>query len=178
LHAFEAGIPAPFGNAIGLGDAPGRPVRNTCMAHKCARREVVKRAQRFFQGRHPIVGMYLVEVDVIRLQALQAGPDRIHDVPTRCAAIVWSGARRIEHFGRDDDVLARHAEVLQSLAQHAFCVAMGIDVGGVEDIDAGVQAAPHDVVGRRLVHPGDIAIQASLCWRTECHRAEAQFGYE
>ena len=90
--------------------------------------------------------MDLVEIDVFEAEALQAGGDLIHDVAARQADRVRPRAHPPEHFGRDDDVLALHAEVTQRLPELDLRLAFRIDVGGVDEIDAASSARPTSAV--------------------------------
>ena len=66
----------------------------------------------------------LVEVDVIEAEPLQAGGDLIHDVTARQADRVRAGPHAAAHFGGDDHVLARDAEVAQRLAELTLGLAL------------------------------------------------------
>ena len=55
------------------------------------------------------------------------------------------------HLGRDDDILALDAEVAQSLPELNLGLAFGIDIGGVDEIDARFERAADE---RRRASPG------------------------
>ncbi len=117
--------------------------------------ERVECAQRFFDRRDRIVAVNLVEVDVVGLEAAQAGVDRIHDVAARGADIVapWPDARI--HFGRDHHVFTGDLYILERLAEGLLAFALRIDIGGVEEVDAGIERIPDQVVGTGLVDGAD-----------------------
>ena len=82
-------------------------------------------------------------------------------------------AAAASHFGRDDDVFARDFEVFQRLAEHHFRLAFGIDVGGVDEIDARFER-PGDQRGRALLVQGpDGAPEARAA--AEGHAAQTNF---
>ena len=45
-------------------------------------------------------------------------------------------------------------EVLEGLAEGLFAFAFGVDVGGIEEIDAGIDGGLYQLVGSRLVDAG------------------------
>ena len=130
----------------------------------------------FLDRRDGIKAVDLIEIDVIELQPLQAAADLIHDVAARQADVVRARAHAPAHFGGDDHVLALHLEVAQGLAEQDFRLALGIDVGGVDEIDAGFDCSG-DERGRALLFDGsDVAPETGAA--VERHRAEANLGYE
>src|SRR6185312_10800050 len=82
-----------------------------------------------------------------------------------------------EDLGRDDDALARDLEVLQRLPGDLFRAAAGIDVGGVDEVDAGVERAADDALGLLLLQPANLCPHAFVT-AAERHRAEAELGDE
>ena len=108
------------------------------MAHVALPHELVERAHGLLDRRGRIEAVDLVEVDVVELQPLQAGLDPVHDVAARGAARVRARAGLVEDLGRDDHVLARHLEILQRLAGDLLRHAPGVHIGGVDEVDAGV----------------------------------------
>ncbi len=106
--------------------------------------------KRLLDRRDGIEAVDLIEIDVVELQPLQAAGDLIHDMAARQADGVRAGAGAAAHFGGDDHVLARDLEIAQRLAEQHLGLALGIDVGGVDEIDAGFQRAG-DERGRALL---------------------------
>ncbi len=78
---------------------------------------------------------------------------------------------------RDDDVLARHLEVLQRLAGDDLRLAVGVDVGGIDEIDARIERTADELVGVRLLKRADVVPDAAAT-AAEGHRAEAEFRNE
>ncbi len=103
-----------------------------------------------------VVAVDLVEVDVVGLEAAQAGFDGVHDVAAGCADIVASGAGAAVDLGGDDDVFAGDAEVLERLADADLGLALGVDVGGVDEVDAGVEGGLNQLVDARLADVADV----------------------
>ena len=63
-------------------------------------------------------------------------------------------AHGVEDFGGDDELFAAGLELAQELAGDALALAEGVDVGGVEEVDAGFDGALDD--GARFIffqHP-------------------------
>ena len=137
----------------------------------------VERADRFLDRRGGVEAMHLVQVDMVQLQPLQAGLDTLDDVaPRQAARIDAAGAGFAEDLGRHDHILARHLQVLQRLTGDDFRGAAGIDVRGVDEIDAGVERMADQAVGIVLSQITDLAPQLALA--TEGHGAKAQLGNE
>src|SRR5690606_25426057 len=89
----------------------------------------------------------------------------------RQAALVWVLAHLAMHLGGDHHLVARHAEMLQRPAGDLLADAQRIDVGGVEEIDAGVERRLDERAGLGLVeHPVAPAL------RPVGHHAEAEAG--
>jgi hypothetical protein len=82
------------------------------------------------------------------------------------------------HLGGDDDILAPDLEIPDRLAEQFFGLAQGIDVGGVEEVDAGGHGSPYDLVHTVLSEARYLAPQAVLSGWPEGHRSETEFGDE
>ena len=92
-----------------------------------------------------------VHVEAIGLQPRQALVDLLQDVPARQPAIVRPGPDRIEHLRAEEQLLPdRRSLRLQPSADVAFAAAAAVRVGGVEEIDAGIDRAIHQVERLRL----------------------------
>jgi hypothetical protein len=81
--------------------------------------------------------MGLVEVDVVGLQAGQRGVDLLADLGRGEAAIVRVVGHLAEHLGRQDVAVARPAG--EDLPPGGLGGAAAVDVGGVEEVDAGLE---------------------------------------
>lgn len=136
--------------------------------------ERVERLERLGNRGQRIEAVDLVEVDVIHLQPLQAGLGLRHDMGTRSAAGVRAFAHRPQNLGRDHHLVARNAEVADGLTKDPLALAARIDIGGVDEIDAGVEGRLDQRVGLVLAQLADLAPHALRA--AEGHGAEAEFG--
>ncbi len=109
---------------------------------------------------------------MVEAQPLEACLDAVHDVAARRAAIVGARAHAAMHLGRDHHVRALDAQAPQRLAGELLGAALGIDVGGVDEVDAGLERAADDAVDLLLAQLADRLPHARL--PAEGHRAEAQ----
>ena len=98
--------------------------------------------------------MDLVEVDVVGLEALEAGVDGVQNVSAGGADVVAPRTGAAEDLGSDDDVFSGDIQVLQGLAQGLFALALGVDISGVEEVDTGVDGGLDELVGSGLVDYG------------------------
>src|SRR5579864_9064092 len=62
----------------------------------------------------------------------------------RQTSLVGVVAHWAEDLGCNYDTVARRAEVLERAAQNFFAYAVGIDIGGVEEIDAELEGAAQE----------------------------------
>ena len=118
--------------------------------------------------------MDLVKVEMVELQALQAGLDAFHDVIARQAARIDAFCATVaEHLGGDHDVFARYLQVFQRLTGDDFRAAVRIDVGRVDEVDAGLDGAGDELVSFGLPQITDLPVNPVFA--PEGHRAEAKF---
>ncbi|MDT4867197.1 hypothetical protein FQZ97_1020930 [compost metagenome] len=137
--------------------------------------QVVQRAHGFLDGRDRVEAVDLVEVDVVQLQAPEARLHAVHDVVARGAGRVHAlAAGFAQHLGRDHHAVARHLQVLQRLTGDGFGEAVGVHVGGVDEVDAGIERAADEAFGLALLQLADMVPDAGRA--AEGHRAEAEFG--
>jgi hypothetical protein len=94
---------------------------------------------RLLERRRRIDAVDLVQVDVIEAEPPEALIDRVEDVAARQPGVVDALADPAAHLGRDHQVAAPHAEPAQRLADQPLALALVVDVGGVEEVDAGVE---------------------------------------
>ena len=77
----DKGRPTPeVGDGVGPRQLPGGKVGGANVAHLATAHQIIERAQRLFNWRGRVPAMDLVEVDVVTLQAAQAGFDAVHNV--------------------------------------------------------------------------------------------------
>ncbi len=137
LQGVEAGEVLELGDAERLGYLEGLPVRDADVTDFALLDEGIESTKGLFDGGDGVVAVDLVEVDVVGLEAAQAGFDGVHDVASRSADIVAADAGAAIDLGGDDDVFARDGEIFEGLADADFGLALGVDVGGVDEVDAG-----------------------------------------
>jgi len=83
----------------------------------------------------------LVEVDVVGLEAAQGVFDGADDPAPRAALPVGVVAHGAVELGGEDDVVAAS---LDGFSDDLFGFASGVDVGGVDEVDAGVEGGVDD----------------------------------
>ncbi|MNT76225.1 hypothetical protein D3C72_2152060 [compost metagenome] len=104
---------------------------------------------------------------------MQAGFHRIHDVKARHATRIGAlGARLAENLGRHHHVLARHFQVLQRLTCDDFGTAVRINVGGINEVDTGIERAADQRFRFALLQLADLPPHAFLA--AKGHGAQAQ----
>jgi hypothetical protein len=120
--------------------------------------QILEHRKGFLDRGGPVPTVLLVEVDVVDPQPAQAGVHGGHDVLARGAALVSAGPGRGAELGGDDHVRVP-PELAQRLAEHNLAGALGIDVGGVEEVDSPLERLAEErhrlVFGQRPagVHP-------------------------
>ena len=163
-------------DALCLRDVPRRPVRDADIAHEALAHDRIEGVERLLDRRDAIEAVDLVEVDVFELQALQARLHLREDVDARRAAAVRTLRHAAEHLRRDDDVIPRDAEIAESLPGDRLREAGGIDVRGVDEVDAGIESRAQQAVDLLLLQRSDLLPHAFAA--AEGHGAEAEFGDE
>ena len=169
LHRRHARKVLHFGTADGARKPEAHPVGHADIARLAGAHDRVERFQRFVERRRRIEAVQLIEIDIVRLEALQRRVDGIQDVLARHALVPTLRSHAAHAFGGKDVFVA---PALQPAAHDLFgapdrrdVAAQRIDVGRVEEIDAAVGGRVEDGVALGLV-----ALQ------TEGHGAEAEAG--
>src|ERR1700722_19257921 len=103
------------------------PVGNADVAHLSLLHQCVERAKRLLYRGYRIVAMYLVEVDMIGLQAAQTRLHTVHDMTARRSDVIAPRADAAVDLGGDDDMRARDFEVLQRLTEDLLAFALGVN---------------------------------------------------
>ena len=125
--------------------------------------EVAERRQRLLDVRARIEAVHLVEVDPVGAQPPQRVLDRADDPAARVALLVGVLAHRVVELGGEDDVVAAAAG--ERLADDLLGLALPVDVGGVDEVDPGVE--------RRVDDP-DRLVVVRVAPRAEHHRAKTE----
>src|SRR5665647_419826 len=162
LHADEAGPAVAIADAQRLLDLPGGEIGDSDVEDLAHAHEIAERLERLLDGRARVDAMDLVEVDVVGAEAAQAGIDGLHDVLTpepHVVDVAGAGRGRVAHraaeLGGDHDGLAGDACGLERPPQDLLGLATRVHVGGVEEVDAGVERGAHQRVGAGLVEHAD-----------------------
>ena len=172
LLAAEALAAALLGRPLGLHDQVGRERGRADGPHLALVDEVGERAQRLVDVGRPVGTVHLVEIDPVGAEASEAVLARPDDVPS--ARAVGVGLRvRDERPGRhvevalggQDDLVAPAA--CEGLGDDLLALAGGVHVGGVDEVDAGVE---------RLVDDADAVVVIGVAVAAEHHGAEARRG--
>jgi hypothetical protein len=132
------------------------------MAHTLpAAHQVGKHRQRLLNvgvGRGPV---HLVKVDMIGLQAAQRRLHRLRDPAARTALLIWILTHCAVNLGGKHDIVAT---TLQRLADNLLRLAVAVSVGGVDEVDAEIQA---------LVDDADAGVVIGVGHAAEHHRTQA-----
>ena len=156
LQVALAGGPLRFDD-LGAGVRGGADVADLALVD-----EVGERAEGLVDVDVGIGSVHLVEVDPVGAEAAERVLDRLDDPTARAAAVVGVLAHRHEELGGEHDVVAA---ALERLADDLFGLAGRVDVGGVDEVDPGVQ---------RAVDDADRVVVVGVAPGAEHHRAEAQ----
>ncbi len=139
------------GNVVGLEDAFGRPLAGAPVEGLALVDDVVHGADGFLDGGVEVGAVAEDQVDVVELEALQRGVGALDDVFAGEAAVVRAFAAPVD-LGGDDVVGAFPAGLGEDGAHDFLGDAVGVDLGVVEEVDAGVPGGVHAFGGEVLVH--------------------------
>ena len=113
LERVEARQILELGNPERPGDLPRLPVGDADIADLALNDQRVEGAQGFLDRSHEVVGMDLVEIDVVRLEPPQAGFDGVHNVSTRSTDVIATGSDAPIDLRGYDDFFAWDVEILE-----------------------------------------------------------------
>ena len=162
LLAHEALAVAALRHPLRLDDRGCGKRRAADVAHLALVHQVGQRAERLVDvgvGTRPV---HLVEVDVVGVEAAQALLALTQDPASRAAAHVRIGAHVAVHLGGEHDVVAA---ALDRLGHDLFRLSARVHVGGVDEVDPGIE---------RGVDHVDRLVVVVVAPRAEHHRPEAQ----
>src|SRR6266705_3198564 len=120
--------------------------------------------------RDGVVGLDLVEIDVVCLEAAKAGFHRIHNVSTRGANVIAARADTRVNLRRKHDVLAGNVEILEGLPKGRLTFTLREYVCCIEEINAAVDRRLDQFVGSLLVDGTDDLVDALAA--TKGHSAQ------
>jgi hypothetical protein len=155
LLAHQAGAAAPRRLLAGRRDVPTGEVRGADVHDLALLHERVEGLPGLVPGAVAVDVVHLVEVDVVGLEALQAGLAVLADLVGGEVATVAVGLRvRVRPLHRVVDLGGQHDRVAPAVAEREPVAddALGlaahdrpaVDVGGVEEVDAELERAVHD----------------------------------
>jgi hypothetical protein len=138
----------------------------------CRPHDIVQGFHGFFYRRGAIEAMDDVPVHIVRAEPARAGVDVVHDVLAGKATVVGPGVGRgfVHHLGGDHGPVPQHG-LHDQLAGQLFTRAPGINVGGVEEIDAGLRRATEK---RPRIFFAQCPAGARVAGVTETHAARTQ----
>ena len=132
-----------------LRDAPAVEIAESQVAHLAGTDEIAEGADGFLQRCFKIVAVQVVDVDVVGSQPLQARFQfERHPLAAAAARIRVGRDGRVLHLGREHPALA---VLRDELADHALGAALGVAVGGIDEIDAGTERRIDDAPRDRFV---------------------------
>src|SRR5258705_7639611 len=104
LKRVESGEVPEFGDAEGFGDLPCLPVGAAEVADLSLLHQRVESANRLFDRGYGIVGVDLIQVDMVGLQTAETGLDPVHDVAARSPDVITAWADAAVDLRRDYDI--------------------------------------------------------------------------
>ena len=119
------------------------------VAHLARPDEVVEGAQGFVLGHVKVRAVQLVEVDAVDANALEGGLAGLDDVIPRAAPVVYFPAHGAIDLGGDHQPIPLPTGG-DGLADDALAHAPVVHIGGVDEVDAGVQGSVHDIDALRF----------------------------
>ena len=144
LFADQPVVVAAAGGLLGLGDVPAGEVAAARVQDLALLDGDLDRLPDLIPGRVPVHVMELVEIDVVRLQPLQAGIQRPADIQCGELGLVGPVRHGAVQLGGEHRVLPALAALGEPAAEDflrpAAVARPAVDVGGVDEIDAGACA--------------------------------------
>ena len=167
LFADQTGVVAPGGGGLRLGDVPAGEVAAARVqdlalldGHLDGLPDLIPRGV-------PVNVVELVDVDVVRLEALEAGIQCPADVESREPAVIGPVRHTAEQLGGQHRVLTALTALGKPAAEDLFgpatVLGSAIHIGSVKEVDPRLLGGIHDGVGGR-----------HLGLRTKIHGAQAQ----
>ncbi len=163
LERHESAPPVPVGERQRL-HQPVRPeVRRPDVKHLPGAHEVVERAKGLLERRPEVLGVDLVQIDVVGTEAAEARVARLADVLARRAPVVRARAGRHRALRREHD---RRPPAGHRLAADLLGDRAAVRVRRVDEVAAGVEEA--------IDQPERLGLVAAPVGHAEGHGAEAE----
>src|ERR1700688_3768911 len=112
---------------------PAEKVGAGDVADFAAANESVERFESFFDGSDFVEAVHVVDVDVIGVEAAEAGFGGADDGGGGKAEAVWAFAEAEGGFRGDEEILALSFD---RFAEDFFRQSVGVNIGGIEEVDA------------------------------------------
>ncbi len=170
LLADELRQAQPLGRAQCLHQLPRGVVGGADVTDLARGDQPVQRVQRLLKRGLAVPLVHLVKVDVVGAQAAQAGLAAGNDVVAGQPGVVRAAPHRHPHLGGHQHLVPA---ARQDLAQDFLGLAAGVDVGGIDEVDPGVQAHIHLPPGLGHVGRPDVFEWPAAAER---HRAHGEHG--
>ncbi len=138
LHGDEAGPAVEVGDIECLGELPGVHGGGADVADFAGLDDVMEGFHGLFDGGFAVPAMDLVEVDVVGAEAFEALVEFEEDFFAGEAFAVGAVAHEAVELGGDDGVFA-FSVGFEEAAEELFAGASGVDIGGVEEVDAEIE---------------------------------------
>jgi len=146
LLGYEAVQAQLLGGPEGLHDLPGGESAGAEIANFAGAHEIVEGAQGLVDSYFRAGPVHLIDVDVVGLQAFEAGFALFDDMAATAAGGVWIVVvHSAMDFGREDDA-ATAAVAFQGLAGNLFAAAATVDVCRVQEVETCVQRPVDNVI--------------------------------
>ena len=139
-------------------EVAGLDVREPEPAHLALDHELVHRAEGLVERGDAVGTVVVVEVDVVAAEALERRVDRPPHVLARAAGSVPVRSLHVHAELRRDDEVVRAAG--EGLPDDALAGARSVDVGGVEERDAGIDRSGENLERRVTVDPAAEVVAA------------------
>ena len=144
LMRHKARPAVTLGHGQRLHQVPAGEVRGRDVAHLALADKGVQRLLHLLDRRQRVEAVQVVNVHIIGAQAAQTGFERPPQTVARRARVVRPVAQAKGRFGRNQRPVAF---ALERLAQHLFRAALRVNVGSVEEVDAGLEAEVDHAAG-------------------------------
>ena len=123
-----------------------RKVRAANLAGLSRLHQLVERAQRLGDGDVQIGNVLLIEMDVVGAESLHAGVECLSHVGrVRAVGLSWHVTAEL----RGNDHLG--ATISQKAAKQLLALAVGVGVGGIEEVESFVECRVYDFLGAHFV---------------------------
>jgi hypothetical protein len=144
LVADILGPAVALGDGEGLHEVPAGEVGAGDVADLAGEDEVVEGLKGLFDGGEGVEGVEVVDVDVVGVEALEGGVQGLGEVIAGAADVIGADVGAAKGgLGGEEDVFA--PKVGDGFAEDGLAVAVGVDVGGVEEVTAGLHADVDEV---------------------------------